>query len=231
MKQGIRNRPQFTDFANLQLFSPTRIQQQRDSTLKVDSPYLPQMEASILSPYSRWESSLVRKPNPTLTSDEYESFVRIGTPQERFKLQLPPPLEEVITPDPSSTYNKKKLVSRADSKPENESSNSSNDENEDDEGFSRPGTAMTGIFLRLTVIYHAHAQRKAMSSRSQTNNIRLEKRKILMTKAVTTRTVLASMTAETMKGTGPKESMKNLAPTIMRLKVCSLRISMLVLIT
>ena len=63
LKQGIRNRPQFTDFANLQLFSPTRIQQQRDSTLKVDSPYLPQMEASILSPYSRWESSLVRKPN------------------------------------------------------------------------------------------------------------------------------------------------------------------------
>ena len=72
--------------------------------------------------------------------------MRIGTPQERFKLQLPPPLEEVITPDPSSTYNKKKLVSRADSKPENESSNSSNDENENDEGFSRPGTAMTGIF-------------------------------------------------------------------------------------
>ena len=38
------------------------------------------------------------KTKSTLTSDEYESFVRIGTPQERFKLQLPPPLEEVITP-------------------------------------------------------------------------------------------------------------------------------------
>ena len=118
LKQGIRNRSQFTDFANLQLFSPSRIQEQRDSTLKVDSPYLPQMESSIYSPYSRWESSLVRKPNPTLTSDEYESFVRIGTPQERFKLQLPPPLEEVITPDPLSTYDKK-LVSRANSRPEN----------------------------------------------------------------------------------------------------------------
>ena len=154
LKQGIRNRSQFTDFANLQLFSPSRIQEQRDSTLKVDSPYLPQMESSIYSPYSRWESSLVRKPNPTLTSDEYESFVRIGTPQERFKLQLPPPLQEVITPDPLSTYDKKKLISRANSRPENVSSDSSDNENDYHNGVGtekKNNGAKTEQYSRKTV--------------------------------------------------------------------------------
>ena len=96
------------------------------------------MESSILSPYSRWESSLVRKPNPTLTSDEYESFVRIGTPQERFKLQLPPPLEEVITPDPLSTYDKKANFPSEFEAVKNMSSDSSDNENEGDEGFESP---------------------------------------------------------------------------------------------
>ena len=40
-----------------------------------------------------------------------------------------------------------------------------------------------------------------------------------MMKAVPTRTVLASMIAETMKRIGQKKSMKTLTPTMMRLKV------------
>ena len=102
LKQGIRNRETFVKLEKVELLSPTRIKRKEDATLKVDSPYKPQLESSIYSPYSRWESNLIRKPNPNLNMDEFESFVRIGTPQERFKLQLPPPLEEVITPDPTS---------------------------------------------------------------------------------------------------------------------------------
>ena len=142
LKQGIRNRETFVKLEKVELLSPTRIKERRDATLKVDSPYKPQLESSIYSPYSRWESNLIRKPNPNLNMDEFESFVRIGTPQERFKLQLPPPLEEVITPDPTSAM----VLQRRKSKKDDDSENDDSDEESGDEGFSRPGTAMTGIF-------------------------------------------------------------------------------------
>ena len=157
--------------------------------------------------------------------------MRIGTPQERFKLELPPPLEEVITPDPSSTYNKKKLVSRADAKPENESSNSSNDENENDEGFSRPGTAMTGIFSEADS--HISRPRTAESNVIEESNEQhsVGEKENTDDESSDNKAGASKYDSGDDEGNGVKESMKNLAPTIMRLKVCALRILMLVLIT
>ena len=77
--------------------------------------------------------------------DEFESFVRIGTPQERFKLQLPPPLEEVITPDPTSAMVLQRRKSKKTTIPMI-FLRTMTQMKKVDEGFSRPGTAMTGIF-------------------------------------------------------------------------------------
>ena len=134
LKRGIRNRTTNPLEEKMQLVSPTKLNESFKAAIHYKSPYDPRKESLLSSSYSMWQSGLVKKPRQTLQRNEFESFVRIGTPQERIKLTLPPPVSEVITPEAAP------IVARR------SSADFDDDDDDSEHGFSRPGTAMTGIF-------------------------------------------------------------------------------------
>ena len=135
LKHGIRNRRKNnTILENESLLSPAKVNARAMKLFSHDAGYDPRSESELSSSYTLWESSLVRKPRQMLIREEFESFVRIGTPEERVKLELPPPLDEIMTPGADESA----LVPRR--------GRSTVEDSSEEDGFSRPGTAMTGIF-------------------------------------------------------------------------------------